>query len=117
MRDTGLIYHMCRQEEWRAALETGRYLGSSQDREDGFIHFSTALQIKESAARHRAGQTGLALLAVRPEALGESLKWEPARNGDLFPHVYGGIPVAAAHWVKPLPLGADGVHLFPPLEP
>lgn len=112
-----LIYHMCRSDEWQAALETGRYSGSSQDREDGFIHFSTADQIRDSAARHRAGQTGLALLAIRPDALGPALRWEESRNGDLFPHVYGDIPVAVAHWVKPLPLGVDGVHLFPTLEP
>src|SRR5207302_5095959 len=81
-----LIYHMCRVEEWRAAQETGIYAGSDQDRADGFIHFSTAAQVMASAAKHRAGQHDLMLLAVDPAALGVALRWEPARGGDLFPH-------------------------------
>lgn len=117
MSSVDLIYHMCRQEEWQDAQATGRYAGSSQDRADGFIHFSTAPQIVASAAKHRAGQSGLLLLALAPDDLGSMLKWEAARDGALFPHVYGEIPVALARWVKPLPLGADGAHRFPPLEP
>lgn len=113
---TAIIYHMCRAEEWQAAQTTGLYPGSSQDREDGFIHFSTASQIKESAAKHRAGQDGLLLLAVDAHALGDALKWEPSRGGQLFPHLYGALPVAAALNVVPLPLGADGVHIFPDLK-
>lgn len=107
---------MCRREEWDAARAAGLYSGSSQDQADGFIHFSTAGQIVESAGKHRAGQSGLVLLAVDPAALGERLKWEPSRRGQLFPHVYGGLPVTAACWVRDLPLGADGRHSFPPLE-
>ncbi|MCA1909461.1 MAG: DUF952 domain-containing protein [Magnetospirillum sp.] len=113
---TAIIYHMCRAEEWQAAQETGLYPGSSQDREDGFIHFSTAAQVKESAAKHRAGQDGLLLLAVDAHALGDALKWEPSRGGQLFPHLYGALPVVAALNVVPLPLGADGVHIFPDLK-
>ncbi len=111
-----LIFHMCRGEEWQAALAAGTYRGSSQDLEDGFIHFSTAEQIVESAARHRAGQTGLVLLAVDPTALGASLKWEASRAGALFPHLYGALAVTAVRWVEDLPLGADGRHRFPPLD-
>lgn len=114
MNDT--LYHMCRTEEWRAAQGSGLYCGSSQDAADGFIHFSTAAQIVESAARHRAGQDGLLLLAVPAAALGAALKWEPARGGQLFPHLYGPLPVAAVRWARALPLGADGRHLFPPFE-
>lgn len=117
MSSVDLIYHMCRQEEWQDAQTIGRYAGSSQDRADGFIHFSTATQIIASAAKHRAGQTGLLLLALAPDDLGAMLKWEVARDGALFPHVYGEIPVALALWIKPLPLDANGVHCFPPLEP
>lgn len=107
------IYHICKREEWRAAQDAGCYRGSSQDRADGFIHFSTAAQVAESAARHRAGQSGLVLLAVDPEALGAALKWEPSRRGALFPHLYGALPLAALCGVWDLPLGRDGRHVFP----
>ncbi len=111
-----LIYHMCRVEEWRAATTRGSYAGSSQDAADGFIHFSTAAQIVESAARHRAGQSGLVLLAVDAAALGTALRWEPARGGQLFPHLYGALPCSAVRRVDPLPLADDGRHVFPALE-
>jgi uncharacterized protein (DUF952 family) len=111
-----LIYHMCREEEWRAALAVGRYAGSDQDAADGFIHFSTAAQIEESAARHRAGQRGLVLLSVDPVLLGAELRWEAARGGQLFPHLYGVLPCAAVVRVDKLPLGSDGRHLFPTLD-
>ena len=116
MTDATLIYHMCRAAEWQDALTNGFYPGSSQDREDGFIHFSTASQVVESAARHRAGQSGLNLLAVKVAELGESVRWEAARNGQLFPHLYGVLPVTAVAWVHDLPLGPDGLHVFPALE-
>ena len=109
------IYHICRREEWEAARRAGRYLGSSQDKADGFIHFSGAAQVKASAARHRAGQTGLVLLAVDAEHLGAALKWEPSRGGALFPHLYGALPVDAVLATHDLPLSADGTHVFPPL--
>jgi uncharacterized protein (DUF952 family) len=112
----GVIYHICRREEWEAAERAGRYLGSSQDKADGFIHFSDAAQVKASAAKHRAGQTGLLLLAVAAERLGPALKWEPSRGGALFPHLYGPLPIEAVVSVHELPLGADGAHVFPPLQ-
>jgi uncharacterized protein (DUF952 family) len=111
-----LIYHMCRREEWQAAAETGVYFGSTHDAADGFIHFSTAAQIAESAARHRAGEDGLVLLAADPEALDAALKWEASRGGALFPHLHGALPVRAVRWVKELPLGDGGRHVFPVLE-
>lgn len=111
------IYHMCRREEWQAALAEGAYGGSSQDAADGFIHFSTAAQVMESAARHRAGQNGLVLVAADAAVLGDTLKWEASRGGQLFPHLYGRLPVDAARWVKDLPLdAATGRHHFPLLE-
>ena len=109
------IYHMCRREEWQAAAAAGRYEGSSQDRADGFIHFSTAAQVEASAAKHRAGQDGLVLLAVDPARFGVALKWEPSRGGALFPHLYGPLLPEAVIRVDDLPLGADGRHVFPPL--
>ena len=110
-----VIYHICRKEEWAAATAAGRYGGSSQDRADGFIHFSAADQVEASAAKHRAGQDGLVLLAVDAAALGDRLKWEPSRGGALFPHLYGDLPLAAVRRVDDLPLGPDGRHRFPPL--
>ncbi len=108
------IYHLCRLTEWQASEAGGFYPGSSQDVADGFIHFSTAAQVAASAAKHRAGQTGLVLLAVDPVALGEALRWEPAKDGDLFPHLYGPLPVMVVTRADDLPLGLDGRHVFPP---
>ena len=108
-----LIYHMCLREEWELAVQAGVYTGSSQDRADGFIHFSTAEQLPQSARRHRRGQAGLVLLAVDPHVLGEALRWEPSRQGALFPHLYGTLPISAVRSVCDMPLDADGVPLSP----
>lgn len=107
------IYKIIDRDEWDAARACGRYTGSADDRRDGFIHFSTAAQMKVTAAKHFAGQRNLVLLALEAGRLGEALKWEPSRGGDLFPHLYGPMPASAVARVWPLPLGADGVHLFP----
>src|SRR6266705_2465552 len=112
---TQMIYHMCRAEEWAAAVKSGTYRGSSQDLADGFIHFSTPAQIVESARRHRAGQDGLLLVAVDSDQLGDRLKWEKSRGGDLFPHLYGPLDPAESASVRPLLLGPDGLHVFPEL--
>ncbi|HXA71076.1 MAG TPA: DUF952 domain-containing protein [Stellaceae bacterium] len=110
-----LIYHMCRRAEWAAAEAAGHYRGSSQDAFDGFIHFSTAAQIRESARKHRAGQDDLVLVTVDAGRLGTALKWEPSRGGALFPHLYGVLPLEAVVRVDPLPLGLKGTHVFPVL--
>ena len=112
---TGMIYHMCPAEAWAAAVAAGQYTGTEDDRRDGFLHFSTAGQIAESARRHRAGQAGLVLVALDPAQLGDRLRWEPSRGGALFPHLYGPLYPAEAASVEPLPLGPDGNHAFPPL--
>jgi len=109
----GWIYHMCLRAEWEAAVRSGTYAGSSQDREDGFIHFSTAEQLPESARKHRKGQPGLVLLAVDPHLLGDALRWEPSRGGALFPHLYAALPVAAVRKVWDAPLDAQGVPVLP----
>ena len=111
-----LIYHMCLRQEWELAVRSGAYAGSSQDRADGFIHFSTAAQLPESARRHRMGQAGLVLLAVDPRVLGQALRWEPSRHGALFPHLDGTLPLSAVSSVCDIPLGGDGVPLLPPLD-
>ena len=114
---TGMIYHMCPAETWQEALRTGVYHGTADDRRDGFIHFSTAAQLAESARRHRAGQAGLVLIAVESARLGARLRWEASRSGALFPHLYGPLDPAEAASVGPLPLGPGGEHIFPPLDP
>lgn len=113
MIGASIIFHMCTKNEWQAAKADGIYKGSTQDVADGFIHFSTAEQVMESAAKHRAGQIGLVLLSVDTGSLSEVLRWEPSREGDLFPHLYGPLPLAAVIRVDGLALGSDGRHLFP----
>ncbi len=111
---TQMIYHMCRADEWAAAVAAKGYHGSSQDESEGFIHFSDqARQIVESARRHHAGQAGLVLVAVDAEQLGERVRWEPSRGGDSFPHLYGPLDPGESARVEPLPLGPDGLHEFP----
>jgi uncharacterized protein (DUF952 family) len=107
---------MCRRDEWETAVARGAYEGSSQDRADGFIHFSTAAQLPESARKHRAGQPGLVLLTVDAERVTQLLRWEASRGGALFPHLYGSLPVESVHSVRDLPLGPDGLHILPPLD-
>jgi uncharacterized protein (DUF952 family) len=97
------IYKICERAAWREAENAGLYRGSAVDERDGFIHFSTAAQVAETAAKHFAGQTGLMLIAVDGGALGGALKWEVSRGGALFPHLYGALPVAAVRWARPLP--------------
>lgn len=108
------IYHLARAPAWQAAQADGVYVGTPEDRADGFIHFSTAAQVAVSAAKYRAGEPDLILLGVDPAALGAALRWEPSRGGDLFPHLYGMLPVAHVTLALPLPLdAASGHHLFP----
>ena len=114
--NTSLIYKIVSEHEWIAAEAEGHFIGSAVDIDDGFIHFSTAAQAAETASRHFAGRKGLLLVAVEAAALGEALKWEPSRGGALFPHLYAALDMAAVAWVRPLPLGADGRHIFPELE-
>lgn len=110
------IYKICTRTEWNDALGVGVYAGSDHDRADGFVHFSTAGQVVETAAKHFAQQDDLVIVAVDPARLDEhALKWEPSRGGDLFPHLYGSLPADTAVWVKDLPWCADDKrHLFPP---
>ncbi len=109
------IYKICEREAWQAALATGRYHGSAVDERDGFIHFSTAEQLAETAAKHFARQTDLILVAVEGDALGVQLKWEPSRGGDLFPHLYAILPLTAVRWSRPLPDETGGRRLLPEL--
>src|SRR5437764_2494863 len=111
-----MIYHMCPAEAWEEAKRTGAYHGSEDDRRDGFLHFSTAEQVAESARRHRAGQAGLVLIAVESTRLRDRLKWEPSRGGQLFPHLYGPLDPSEVASVRPLPLRETGLPVFPALD-
>ena len=110
------IYKICAAALWREAERARVFRGAGIDARDGFIHFSTAAQVAETAAKHFAGDADLVLVAVDTHALGAALQWEPSRGGALFPHLYGALPLEAVRWVKPLPLGADGRHVFPELD-
>ena len=110
-----MIFKICPAPLWEQAERLGRFRGSRDDARDGFIHFSTAAQAAETAAKHFAGQDDLLLVSVDVDRLGPSLKWEPSRGGALFPHLYGDLDLSAVMKVEPLPLGPDGRHLFPDL--
>ncbi|MCU0944641.1 MAG: DUF952 domain-containing protein [Rubritepida sp.] len=111
-----MIYTLVRGDDWREAERRGAYHGSADDARDGFLHFSTAAQLRASAAKHRAGEADLWMVEAEAAALGEALRWEPASGGSrpgLFPHLYAPLPLAAVRRAMPVPLGADGVHRFP----
>jgi uncharacterized protein (DUF952 family) len=109
-----LVYKICPEELWRKAEDAGCFDGAPVDRADGFIHFSTAEQLRETAARHFAGRGDLLLISVDAEALGNDLRWEVSRGGALFPHLYSPLPLFAVRRVERLPLGPNGEHAIPP---
>ena len=110
-----IIFKICSKLLWREAEKAGLFAGAPVDMQDGYLHFSTVQQVRETAARHFAGQGDLLLIAVDADSLGTDLRYEPSRGGDLFPHLYAPLPLSSVLWVKPLPLGADGHHAFPDL--
>lgn len=107
-----MIYKILRSDEWAALQAQGETAGAPIDVADGYVHFSTAEQVRETAARHFAGVDGLMLLAYDETTLTGDLHWEPSRGGALFPHLYGPLRQADMVWAKPLPLTDDG-HVFP----
>lgn len=107
------IYKIASLPAWRDAEAEGEFRGAPVDRADGFIHFSAAAQVRETARRHFAGAGDLVLVAVDPARLGDALRWEPSRGGALFPHLHGPLPMQAVLSVEALPVDADGLHRFP----
>lgn len=107
-----LIYKIFRADEWAALQRDGDTAGAPVDLADGFVHFSTAEQAPETAARHFAGEADLVLLAVEADSLGDALKWEVSRGGALFPHLFRRLSMDDVEWCRPLPL-VDGAHQFP----
>jgi uncharacterized protein (DUF952 family) len=113
---SALLFKICDNALWQAAETAGVFAGAGADLRDGYIHFSTADQVVETAARHFSRHDDLVIVAVDADALGAALVWEPSRGGALFPHLYGTLPLTAVRWVKLLPRGTDGRHCFPLLE-
>lgn len=111
-----VIYKVIDGDTWSEVEAAGQFVGAEIDLADGFIHFSTAAQVEDTVAKHFADRVNLVLVAVDAEKLGEQLKWEPSRGGDLFPHCYGAMSLDAVLSVVDLPLGKGGRHLFPTLE-
>ena len=110
------IYKIAPRDLWAQAEEAGNFTGAPVDIADGYIHFSTHEQVRETAAKHFAGQTDLLLVSVDATPLGDALKYEVSRGGALFPHLYDVLPVSAVIKVEPLLLDDNGLHIFPELE-
>jgi len=108
-----LIFKIVPRKCWNAAVAKGVFKGAPVDLEDGFIHFSTAQQVGETARRHFWNQAGLVVVAFDPKSLGDRLKWEPSRGGELFPHLYDRLDPALALWVEPMPLDSEGMPIMP----
>jgi uncharacterized protein (DUF952 family) len=111
------IYKICSASAWREAERQGVYRGSADDIRDGFIHFSLPSQVAETARKHFHGQTGLFLVEVDADVLGDALRWEPSRSDELFPHLYGELDLGAVTNVLDMRARADGSHDIPELAP
>ena len=107
-----IVYKIIDADAWRAAEADGVFKGAAIDLKDGYIHLSTASQVKETARLHFAGADHLLLVAIDEEVVSENLKWEASRSGQLFPHVYGTIDPAKILWAKPMPWNGQA-HVFP----
>ncbi|MGA2058346.1 MAG: DUF952 domain-containing protein [Bradyrhizobium sp.] len=110
------IYKICPASAWREAERQGVFRGSAVDVRDGFIHFSTASQVEETARKHFAGQTGLFLIAIDVDALGNALRWERSRNDELFPHLYGELDLGAVRGIYTMRMRSDGSHDIPEFD-
>lgn len=108
-----LIYKIVPRVLWTEAEASGSFVGAPIDVADGYMHFSTGAQVRETARLHFAGQGDLTLVAVEADRLGAALRWEASRGGALFPHLYRPLSVAETAWTSGLPLGPDGLHRFP----
>lgn len=107
------IYKIATENQWTEAEAKGVFNGAPVDLADGYIHFSTATQAKETAAKHFAGQDDLLLVSVDETKLGDALKYEISRGDQLFPHLYGKLSLEAVTDVVEIPLNNEGNHIFP----
>ena len=108
-----LIFKICHDAEWRDAQRVGRYDGSAKDRADGFLHFSAQTQIQGTLEKWYATATDLLVVAVHTVSLGAARKWEPSRDGALFPHLYGPLPLSAVAWAAPIARDTAGHFVLP----
>ena len=111
--EKNLIFKVVSAQEWSVATEQGEFLGAAIDLTDGYIHFSTADQLRETVEKHFAGQSDLLLVSVDADSLGDELKWEPSRGGALFPHLYAPLSIESVVKSTEMPLGKDGHHIIP----
>jgi uncharacterized protein (DUF952 family) len=107
------VFKVATQDAWDAACRIGAFAGSSDDVRDGFIHLSAPRQLAGTLAKHFKGRLDLVLITHEADALGDELKWEASRDGDLFPHLYAALPVDAARDVRALKLDDRGVPIVP----
>ena len=108
-----MVYKIADAEAWRNAENSGQFDGSPDDRRDGYIHFSTTEQLAATLLKHYTGRSRLILAAIDSAKLGEALRWEPARGGELFPHLYGPLPLRAVLWFRPITIDSQGRHVLP----
>ncbi len=108
-----VVFKILTPEQRAQWAREGVFSGAPIDQADGYIHFSAAHQVEETAAKHFKDAGDLVLVAVAADRLGASLRWEPSRGGDLFPHLYGPLSLDAVLWEAPMPRQTDGTHLFP----
>lgn len=81
------VIKLLRPAEWAAFEAAGEFAGSPDDLRDGYIHLSTPDQVEATRAKWFAGAAVVAV-TLDAAALGTALRWEPARGGALFPHLY-----------------------------
>lgn len=108
MRNPDFIYKICSAENFAMAQAAGTFTGMPIDDQDGYIHFSTAEQLRETLRLHFKGQKNLVVFGIRSVDVGASLRWEPSRGGALFPHVFGAFPMSAVAWSETVDVGDDG---------
>ncbi len=113
MTNETTIYKITPRAAWKEAEDQEVFKGAAIDLEDGYIHFSTAQQASETAAKHFKNEEDLLLVAVDTSQLGDALKWEVSRNNALFPHLYSSLDLKHVLWARPIPMGNDGVHILP----
>ena len=110
---SSIIYKIVSRELWEDAQKVGTFEGAEIDVSDGYIHFSTAQQVRETAAKHFSERTDLLLIGIESSRLGDALRWEPSRGGALFPHLYEALSLSAVVSEEPLNWGVSGQHEFP----
>ncbi|WP_294392719.1 DUF952 domain-containing protein [uncultured Sphingomonas sp.] len=103
-----IAYKVLTADQLEALEREGRFAGAPVDLADGYIHLSTADQLAGTIDKHFAGQDDLQLAAVDLEALGEAVKWDESRGGQLFPHVYAPLTLDIVLAYSPLAYEPDG---------